>query len=131
MDSKNERGQFEHVLDIATDELKTVYLALRKLITTLDPRFCEVVWPKLKIASFGVGPKKMTQHYAYIAVYGSHINLGFYHGASLPDPDHVLEGGGKGLRHVKIREVGALKSKAIKALLVGAIADRRPYATEA
>ena len=129
MTSEEEGGRFEHVLDIATFELKPICIALRKLIRTLDPRFCELAWPKLKIASYGVGPKKLTQHYAYIAVHGSHINLGFYHGASLPDPDHLLEGTGKALRHLKIREMGTVKNKAIKSLLSAAIADRRPHAT--
>ena len=129
MTPEEEGGTFEHVLDIATVELKPICIALRTLIQTLDPRFCELVWPKLKIASYGVGPKKMTQHYAYIAVHGSHVNLGFYHGASLPDPDHVLEGTGKALRHLKIREIGTVKNKAVKLLLSAAIADRRSHAT--
>jgi hypothetical protein len=121
---------FKDILDIAGVELKPICTALRKLIATLDPRFHEVVWPKLKIASFGVGPKKLTQHYAYIAVQGSHVNLGIYHGASLPDPAQLLEGTGKALRHVKVRELGTVKNKAIKALLVAAIAERRPFAKE-
>ena len=129
MTSEEKHGKFEHVLDLATVELKPICIALRQLIRTLDPGSCELVWPKLKIASFGVGPKKMTQHYAYIAVHGAHVNLGFYHGATLPDPDHLLEGTGKDLRHLKIREMGTVKNKAIKSLLVAAIAERRPHAT--
>ena len=31
-----------------------------------------------------------------------YINLGFYQGAVLADPERLLEGTGKGLRHVKI-----------------------------
>jgi hypothetical protein len=32
-----------------------------------------------------------------------YVNLGFYQGALLVDPKRLLEGTGKGLRHVKIR----------------------------
>jgi hypothetical protein len=49
----------------------------------------------------------MPQHHCYIAVYAAHINLGFYHGASLDDSTGILEGTGKGLRHVKISSVAA------------------------
>lgn len=42
------------------------------------------MWSKQKIASFGTGPKKTTEHYAYIAVQASHVDLGFYCGSSLP-----------------------------------------------
>jgi len=66
----------------------------------------------------------MTEHYAYIAVLGGHVNLGFYHGASLPDPAGLLEGSGKKLRHVKLRSVSGSKSPAVTALLREAIADR-------
>jgi hypothetical protein len=82
-------------------------------------------------ASYGVGPKKMTQHYAYIGVQNSHINLGFYHGATLRDPDGLLEGSGKKLRHVKVRDVAATKTTALAALLRQAIADRSRLATRA
>jgi hypothetical protein len=33
------------------------------------------------------------------------VQLGFYNGVSLDDPQHLLEGQGKFVRHVKIREV--------------------------
>jgi hypothetical protein len=105
--------------------------ALRSLIASSHKGFVAVVWPRQKIASFGVGPKKMTEHYAYIAVQGSHVNLGFYHGASLPDPAKLLEGTGKELRHVKLRSVSDSKSPAIAALLREAIAERKPHGAKA
>src|ERR1035438_786028 len=39
----------------------------------------------------------------YIGVYTKHINLGFYRGARMHDPEGVLEGSGKQLRHIKIK----------------------------
>jgi hypothetical protein len=89
--------------------------------------YVEVVWPSQKIASFGVGPKKMTQHYVYIAVQSAHVNLGFYHGTSLADPNGMLEGTGKELRHIKLQDVFTVKNSAIKALLREAIADRKKH----
>jgi hypothetical protein len=71
---------------MANPALQPVCYALRRLITSLDGGYVEAVWPKLRMASYGVGPMKITQHYAYIAVQAEHINLGFYHGASLADP---------------------------------------------
>ena len=96
-------------------------------ILSLDRSPVEVVWPRQAIASFGVGPRKMTEHYAYIGIHKSHVNLGFYHGAGLRDPEGLLEGTGKGLRHVKVSRVSQAKSAAVKELLVQAIADRRQY----
>ncbi len=53
------------------------------------------------------------------------MNLGFYHGVDLADPDELLEGTGKRLRHVKLKSSAEAGSAAVKALLVAAIADRR------
>jgi hypothetical protein len=124
-------GTFDDIVVSATPKLRPICESLRRVIVSLHRDFVEVVWPRQKIASFGVGPKKMTEHYAYIAVLGSHVNLGFYHGASLTDPSGLLEGTGKNLRHVKLRDVTSTKSPAITALLRQAIADRRRYAAEA
>ena len=124
-------GTFEDILAVARPELRPVCQALRSQIASLHGGFVEVVWPRQKIASFGVGPRKMTDHYACIAVQASHVNLGFYRGASLPDPAGLLEGTGKNLRHVKLRDVPAARSAAVTELLRQAIADRKRHAGEA
>jgi hypothetical protein len=41
--------------------------------------------------------------FGYVNVFTSHVNVGFFHGAALPDPDHLLEGAGKFMRHVRLR----------------------------
>jgi hypothetical protein len=117
-------GTFEDILVDAKRELRPVCEALRQLIVCLHEGFFEIVWPKHRIASYGVGPKKMTEHYAYIGVQGSHVNLGFYHGASLADPEGLLEGTGKELRHVKLRDVAAAQRDAVASLLREAISER-------
>jgi hypothetical protein len=47
--------------------------------------------------------ERMKDQVVYIGVYTKHINLGFYWGAQMDDPEGVLEGSGKQLRHIKIR----------------------------
>ncbi|MHB8524775.1 MAG: DUF1801 domain-containing protein [Candidatus Acidiferrales bacterium] len=41
--------------------------------------------------------------FGYVNVFNSHVNVGFFHGAALPDPAHLLQGTGKFMRHVKLR----------------------------
>lgn len=128
MPTTSTQGNFEDILPLAKPELRPLCQSLRRQISLLDPDFVELVWPRLKIASFGIGPKKMTEHYAYISVQGSHVNLGFYQGASLTDPDGLLEGTGKKLRHIKCRDLASTHSAALLLLLRQAIADRRRHA---
>jgi hypothetical protein len=41
--------------------------------------------------------------FGYVNVFTSHVNVGFFHGAALPDPARLLQGSGKFMRHVKLR----------------------------
>ncbi len=50
--------------------------------------------------------------------------------ASLNDPDRILEGSGKELRHVKVRDLAAARSEPLVSLLREAIDERKPYAAE-
>jgi len=53
----------------------------------------------------------------YIAPFKKHVNLGFMYGADLPDPEGLLEGVGKPMRHIKIRSLDDLKQPAVKKLV--------------
>lgn len=61
------------------------------------------VWPQQRTAGYGTGPKKMTEHFCWLAPHSRHLVFGFYYGSELPDPDGLLEGTGTLMRHVKIR----------------------------
>ena len=56
----------------------------------------------------------------YISGHRAHANLGFARGASLPDPDGLIEGTGKNLRHVKVRSVSAAGHPGLQRLLEAA-----------
>jgi hypothetical protein len=118
-------GSTTEVREQCTAEQKPIFDALYQIIRKHAGQCTETAWPKQGIVSFGVGPKKMSQHHCYIAVYRTHINLGFYHGALLPDPKQLLEGTGKGLRHVKINSLANVNNTATLALICAAINERQ------
>ena len=41
--------------------------------------------------------------FGYVNIFTSHVNVGFFHGAALPDPARLLQGAGKFMRHVKLK----------------------------
>ena len=49
-----------------------------------------------------------------------HVSLAFVRGAKLPDPEKLLEGTGKGVRHVKLRSMADVKRPGVKKLIVDA-----------
>ena len=99
------------------------------MIRNVDARTVETVRLGDNAATYGVGPKKMTDGYAYIMPMRGYINLGFYQGAVLADPERLLEGTGKGLRHVKIRSLAEANRPSVRALVAAALARRRSSAT--
>lgn len=61
--------------------------------------------------------------FAYVDAFSAHAAIGFYQGADLPDPARLLEGGGKRMRHVKLRWGRPMDEDALRALLAAAYAD--------
>jgi hypothetical protein len=61
--------------------------------------------------------------FGYVNVFTSHVNVGFFHGASLPDPARMLEGNGKFMRHVKLRAGTPVNARALSRLIEAAWAD--------
>ena len=41
--------------------------------------------------------------FGYVNVFTAHVNVGFFHGAALPDPARLLLGNGRFMRHVKLK----------------------------
>ncbi len=122
---KAAQGTFAELLAGIEPKLAAIARRLRAMIRDVDANTVETVRLGDHAATFGVGPKKMTDGYAYIMPMRGYINLGFYQGAVLADPSRLLEGTGKGLRHVKIRSVTEADRPAVRALVAAALARRR------
>lgn len=108
------------------DPIPEIALASRALILDVFPRAVEVVWVRQKTAGYGTGPKKMTEHFSWLAPYPKHVVFGFYYATELPDPAGLLEGTGRLLRHVKIRSIDELDRPALRDLIVVASTHRVP-----
>jgi hypothetical protein len=63
--------------------------------------------------------------FGYVGVFRAHANVGFFYGAELKDPQGLLEGAGKRMRHVKVKLGVGPDSAALDALIAAAYADVR------
>jgi hypothetical protein len=61
--------------------------------------------------------------FGYVGVFRAHVNVGFFHGAELPDSMRLLEGNGRRMRHVKVRPGNEPDAAALRALIDAAYAD--------
>ena len=108
---------FTGMVEAKSPALLEVALACRALVFDVFPPTVEVVWPDQGTAGFGVGPKKMTEQFVWIAPYSKHIVFGLYLGAELPDPAGLLEGTGAKMRHVKVRALADVARPELRELV--------------
>jgi hypothetical protein len=94
--------------------LATAWFARMRLC---GPDVRELMHDELATVCVGDAP------FAYVGVFTAHVNVGFFHGASLPDPASLLEGAGRHMRHVKLRPGAALDESALEALITAAYRD--------
>lgn len=63
--------------------------------------------------------------FAYVDAFRAHVNVGFYRGAEIADPDGLLEGKGMLMRHVKIRPDQDIDDDALMDLIKAAYLDMK------
>ncbi len=63
--------------------------------------------------------------FAYVNAFKAHVNVGFFRGADIADPNGLLEGTGKFMRHVKLRPEGEVDATALMKLIDTAYTDMK------
>lgn len=117
--------EWDSIFGGAPPEVFVLADALRHLILSVHLGVVVVYRPGDRGVSYGWGPRKMSEAYAYLMPQKTYVNLGFYQGALLPDPAGLLEGTGKALRHVKIRDPAAVADPALLTLIRAAMTERQ------
>jgi len=98
----------------------------RRRLRAHFPRGVEMVFDNYNALVFGIGPDDRTREsFISIAGYPRWVTLFFLDGASLDDPQGLLEGAGKQVRGIRLKTPADLDSPAVAALIAQAIAPRR------
>src|SRR6266699_6111833 len=99
---------------------KLVVNNLRQLIGSIAPEAHEIIYHD----ALGYGPTDSGfDRILYITVFEKHLNLGFFFGGFVPDPEGLLVGSGKRMRHLKLGSLQECENPAITNLLAQAWAD--------
>jgi hypothetical protein len=96
-------------------------LALREIILEEVPDASESIYQVYTVAIWFGFSGKMKDMFCYIATNAGHINLGFPRGSTLPDPNRVLEGEGKTMRHIKFTNTEELHRNYIRRYIQASI----------
>lgn len=118
----------------ATKELKgflapfdpgVVSLALRTRTLVLHeaPAAIELVYDAYNAVAMGYSfTGRPSDAFCHIAVYSRWVNLGFNWGADLPDPEGLLVGSGRRIRHLRMENLTDLQRPFVRRFLRAAIA---------
>jgi hypothetical protein len=98
-------------------ELGTIAHHWFEIMRSCGDEVRELLHDGCPVACFGDVP------FAYVNVFTSHMNVGFFQGAALPDPAHLLQGTGKFMRHVRLTPGTPTNTAALTSLIHAAYSD--------
>ena len=113
----------DRLLGEHSPELQSIERAVRRTIQAEFPDAVEQVDFGNKLIAFGRSMKIRGLLFAIIA-HASWVNLQLADGVDLPNPDGMIEGSGKRIRHIKIRSVEAASSAPVVAAIRAQLAAR-------
>lgn len=103
---------------------------VKAVLAKLRPRFpgaVEMVYDKKRGMVLGFCPDERASNVINsIGVYSKWINLYFFEGNTLPDPDGLLQGEGNIVRHIRLTSADDLDRPAVKALMAEALKRADP-----
>jgi hypothetical protein len=112
----------EDFLSAYSQSVQEIALKLRSIVREVMPEASERVDTSYQAIRYSAG-EKMKDTIVYIAPFKDSVNLGFYRGTSLTDPNKLLRGTGKNLRHMKFKAGDTLDSSGLRTLLATAWAE--------
>jgi len=121
-ETKSAEAQLDCFLDAFTPEIAEIARkALIKLRRRL-PFATEMVYDNYNALACGFGPSELVSDVIFsIAVYPKHVNFFFLQGATLPDPDGLLQGEGSRVRHIRLEDEKTLDRNDVKAMMATAM----------
>ena len=114
--------QFEEHLKHKRQELIDLYTDLRAFVLFSFPDCNELLYHTHALTSVYTVSEKMSDGFCMIPIYTDHLNLGFNKGTLLDDPNQLLNGTGKLIRHIPIHTIEDYRNDKVKELFDSAVA---------
>ena len=103
--------------------IQKLALAVRKLTLEEAPEASEFVYQVYTIADHFTFTERPSDAFVFTTTHANWVNLGFNFGSLLSDPDGLLRGEGKLIRHVRIAQATDLDAQGVRELVRAAIAQ--------
>jgi hypothetical protein len=125
------RSTPETQLDAFLDKYSPAIAALARAclakMRTRLPGAVQLVYDNYNALVIGFGPSERASEAVFsIALYPRWVTLFFLQGAGLPDPEHLLRGSGKVVRHIVLASAADLDQPAVQDLMATALKRAEP-----
>lgn len=123
---KSAQSQLDHLLDKYTPEVATAGRACLKKMRARLPGATQLVYDTYNALGVGFGPSEKASEVIFsIVLYPRYVTLFFLQSVGLPDPERLLEGDGKAVRHIKLESATDLDKPAIRELMSIALSSAK------
>ena len=112
---------FWNHLKYKDQELIDLYTDVRNFVLNIHPECNELLYHTHALTSVYSISEKMGDAFCMIPIYTNHLNLGFNKGTLLDDPNNLLKGTGKLIRHIPIANKSDYRINDVKKLIKSAI----------
>src|ERR1041385_5241610 len=122
MKSKSPEEQLDRFMSKYTPQMRALASECLDKMRKRLPGAVELVYDNYNALVIAFGPTERTSDLVFsIALYPRWINLFFLHGIDLTDPEGLLQGEGKMVRSIRIKDAAMLDTPAVRALMTEAL----------
>ena len=121
---KNSRpihSDFQFFLDLKDQEVIELFKDLRQYILELYPDCNELLYHTHALTAVFSVSEMLSDAFCMLPIYTNHFNLGFNKGTLLKDPNQLLTGTGKLIRHIDVKKPSDYRNPKVTALIQEAI----------
>ncbi len=108
---------FQNLLLHKEQEVIHLFTDLREFILELYPDSNELLYHTHALSAVFSISEKLGDAFCHIPIYSEHLNLGFNKGTLLDDPNKLLKGTGKLIRHIEIKKPDDYRNAEVKELI--------------
>src|ERR1700677_5269986 len=107
--AKDAEKQLASFIARFSDEVASLAEAILGEMRRLYPTALELVYDNYNALAIGFGPTERTSEAIFsIALFPRWVSLFFLQAKGLPDPDKILQGNGKRVRHIRVPSAATL-----------------------
>lgn len=120
--SRSPESQLKAFIDKYSPEIAAQARAILKKLRARVPGAIVLVYDNYNALAIGIGTTERVSDIIFsIALYPRWVSMFFMDGVNLPDPEKLLKGGGKRIRHIVLEDPSMLDKPAVRGLIAHAL----------